>query len=177
MSKQDYATPRTFIEACRRRFGPITMDLAAHAGNAMAPAWMGPGAEDGRVDSLQVDWAVLAAALAGEVMWLNPEYKCIRPWAQKCLDTIRRSESARILMLVPNGMGSDWYRDCVHRHAPTLVINGRITFRGESAGYPKDHLLVLWGWAFAGAVDIWPLPPEARSDTHSRSADYLAGRC
>ena len=80
-----------------------------------------------------------------------------------------------ILMLVPNGMGSDWFRDHVHRAAATVVINGRITFRGETAGYPKDHLLILWGWGFAGAVDLWSLPPEARSDTHPRSAAYLAG--
>lgn len=33
-SKQDYGTPKDFIDAVAARFGPLVVDLAAHAGNA-----------------------------------------------------------------------------------------------------------------------------------------------
>jgi len=32
-SKQDYATPRSFIAAVEKRFGPLSWDLAAHREN------------------------------------------------------------------------------------------------------------------------------------------------
>lgn len=41
-SKQDYATPETLIAAVVKRFGPISFDLAAHAGNKRHPRYFAP---------------------------------------------------------------------------------------------------------------------------------------
>jgi len=41
-SKQDYQSPGDFMEAVVGRFGPITFDLAAHAGNAQSPNYFAP---------------------------------------------------------------------------------------------------------------------------------------
>lgn len=174
-SKQDYATPRTFIKAVERRFGPITLDLAAHAENAVCDRWLGPGSL--HEDSLMVDWGAMMKPFAGDIAWLNPEYADIATWARKCRDQARRWPGLRVLMLAPNGLGSNWYRDFVQGEAGTLVVNGRIMFQGTRQGYPKDHLLILWGRSFGvRGVDTWTLPPYARSDTHKLSEDYLAGR-
>jgi len=41
-SKQDYATPDSLIAAVVKRFGPISFDLAAHAGNKKHPRYFAP---------------------------------------------------------------------------------------------------------------------------------------
>lgn len=41
-NKQDYVTPPEFMEAVTRRFGPISFDLAAHAGNNISPHYYAP---------------------------------------------------------------------------------------------------------------------------------------
>lgn len=49
-SKQDYATPDDFMSACKSRFGEITFDLAAHAGNARHGRYFAPATFDVVVD-------------------------------------------------------------------------------------------------------------------------------
>ena len=41
-SKQDYATPDEFMQAVVKRFGPISFDLAAHAGNKKHARYFAP---------------------------------------------------------------------------------------------------------------------------------------
>jgi hypothetical protein len=41
-SKQDYGTPREFLDACEKRFGPIIFDLAAHRGNKKHARYFAP---------------------------------------------------------------------------------------------------------------------------------------
>jgi len=41
-SKQDYGTPRDFLDAVEKRFGAIGMDLAAHAANHKFPRYFAP---------------------------------------------------------------------------------------------------------------------------------------
>jgi hypothetical protein len=41
-SKQDYSTPMELIVAVAKRFGPISFDLAAHAGNKRHPRYFAP---------------------------------------------------------------------------------------------------------------------------------------
>jgi hypothetical protein len=41
-SKQDYQTPKSLMEAIKKRFGPISFDLAAHAGNKQHPRYFAP---------------------------------------------------------------------------------------------------------------------------------------
>jgi hypothetical protein len=63
---------------------------------------------------------------------------------------------AKIALLVPASVGSNWYRDFIHeRHGvKVLFLNGRICFDGKN-GYPKDCMLVLFGTGQPFAVDVW----------------------
>jgi hypothetical protein len=55
-------------------------------------------------------------------------------------------------MLIPAGVGSNWWRDYVHNKAMVLLLNGRITFggcppnpkTGKVDAYPKDCALLLY---------------------------------
>jgi hypothetical protein len=103
-SKQDYRTPADFMAAVAKRFGPVTFDLAAHAGNAQHPLYFAPthfitstGSKKtgdlvevrtknldpsaAAFDSFAQDWR---AAVTGGLGWLNPEFGDIAPWAEKC---------------------------------------------------------------------------------------------
>ena len=138
-SKQDYATPPEFIAAVEKRFGRISLDLAAHAGNTKAARWYGPGGE--REDSFREKWADPALS-GGGLLWLNPPFSDIGPWAAKCAAESQRG--ARVAFLVPASVGSGWFRDHVARHAAVNLLNDRICFDGKNV-FPKDCMLALYG--------------------------------
>jgi len=87
-SKQDYSTPRPFLDAVERRFGPIRWDLAAHSRNHVVADYYGPGSPHGE-DSFKQDWAKHSG-----VLWLNCEYSDIAPWASKCREDGARGARA-----------------------------------------------------------------------------------
>lgn len=121
-SKTDYGTPEDLMAAVVDRFGPISFDLAAHAGNHKADRWYGPGGE--AEESLSQDWTKLTGNL-----WLNPPYDDIEPWARKCAASRGfRWEKRRILFLVPASVGAIWFDEHVHGHALVLGLVGRLTF-------------------------------------------------
>ena len=142
-SKQDYATPWEFITPCRRRFGDITWDLAATIENAKAPKYYALP----QFDSLQQPWHEHRG-----VLWLNPPFNDIAPWAAKC--AAESALGARILFLTPASIGSNWFRDHVHGKARVLALNGRITFLGADDPYPKDCILSVFGCEQSG-FDVW----------------------
>ncbi len=129
-SKQDYGTPWEFVDAVEARFGPIAFDLAASADNARYPKYYTESD-----DSLSVNWHHLRGML-----WLNPPYKRIGPWAKKC--AIESAKGARIAMLVPASVGSNWFADHVFNKA--LLLRPRMSFDGKHS-YPKDLLLACYG--------------------------------
>ncbi len=99
-SKQDYGTPWEFIRACVARFGEINVDLAASAHNAKAAIYF-----DEARDSLSVDWAAEPHCCGGALLWLNPPFADIEPWAEKCaIESTRRR--GLILFLTPASIGS-----------------------------------------------------------------------
>lgn len=130
-SKQDYGTPRDFIAAVERMYGPLGLDLAATKDNAKAPRFITP-----EEDSLTVDWTARAGS---ELCWLNPPFSDIAPWVEKCA-----AESCRIAMLVPASIGSEWFASHVHKKAGVVGIRPRLTFEGCDDPYPKDCMLLLW---------------------------------
>lgn len=142
-SKQDYGTPKSFINAVEKRFGPIAFDLAASKENAKAKDFY--TIED---NSLEQDWTKLRGNL-----WLNPPYKNIGEWTKKCMETIQnptgdfskawRGEIPTILLLVPASVGSNWFRDYVQGNE-IHFINPRITFDGAEDPYPRDCMLVQY---------------------------------
>lgn len=139
-SKQDYSTPADFITAVSHRFGCPAFDLAASVDNKKAPGWFSK-----QDNSLIQEWHKI-----GGLLWLNPPFNNISPWAKKCDDESRLG--ARILLLTPASVGSNWFCNHVHRKALVLGLNGRICFDGKN-GFPKDCILSCYG--FGVGFDTW----------------------
>lgn len=140
-SVQEVETDPEFIAAVRKRFGSFAIDLAADndGANTQAERWIGPMA-----NSLERDWT--AGKDARRVMWLNPPYSDIAPWAKKCREESTRLKGrGRILLLVPASVGSNWFQEHVFRKSLVLFLAPRLTFVGHSAPYPKDLLLAVYG--------------------------------
>lgn len=143
-SRQDYITPPDFIAAVQNRFGSINCDLAASKENAHGPMWI-----DKDHDSLseQVSWHKIPG-----ILWLNPPFSDITPWAEKCAS--EGSRGAKILFLTPASVGSNWFMNFVFPFAHVLFLNGRIKFVGCKDYYPKDCMLSCYGFVKTG-IDIW----------------------
>lgn len=156
-SRQDYETPQVFIDAVEARFGALTHDLAANATNTKVKgAWYGPGSPFAE-DALAQDWTMLRGNL-----WLNCEFRDIDPWAAKSgaslavvLRDLRRRDRHdwRLFLLTPASIGTEWFGDHVHRKALVLGLCPRITFVGETAAYPKDLSLSVFGER--PGMDVW----------------------
>jgi phage N-6-adenine-methyltransferase len=147
-SKQDYGTPRDFLAAVERLFGPIAFDLAARADNAVVPAFYSP-----EQDSLKQNWRV------GGVAWLNPPFGNIAPWVAKAF-AAGRMLGQQTLVLVPASVGANWWRDSVHNKARVHCLNGRITFVGCADAYPKDCVLLEYGPDVEPGYGIWTWPAD-----------------
>jgi phage N-6-adenine-methyltransferase len=139
-SKQDYGTPREFLDAVEARFGRINFDLAALPHNAVAPFFYSP-----EVDSLKQDWRL--EGMPG-IAFLNPPFADIRPWAEK-LDRECRWLPRWTVMLVPASMGSVWWADHVLGKCQADGIT-RMQFVGAEQGFPKDLALLCYGFGVAG---------------------------
>lgn len=130
-SDQGVSTPWAFVHAVEQKFWkPIAFDLAATLSNSKAEfAGMHFSPAD---DSLTKHWHLLQGLL-----WLNPPYSDITPWARKCAEEMKKG--AEILLLAPMG-GQNWYWDWVEPYAQVYSV-GRITFDGSKDPYPKDLVL------------------------------------
>lgn len=153
-SKQDYATPRVFIDAVKvlfriRRFA---FDFAADQTNTQAQRYW-----DVETDALAQPALRWREQLGSGVGWLNPPYAHIGPWAERCLTVSRLG--GRVLFLVPASVGSNWYRDAIHEQfgVSVLFLNGRIPFIPGKPDwlYPKDLALIEFGTGVPFQLDIW----------------------
>lgn len=143
-SKQDYCTPPEFIQAVKKRLGigDFKIDLAADVFNTIAFQCYAKQ-ENSLIQSWIMDgWG-----------WLNPPFANIRPWVTKACD--ESLKGAQVAMLVPAGVGANWWRDYVHDKAHVLMLNGRLTFVGEEAPYPKDCALLLYTSYVKGGYEVW----------------------
>lgn len=141
-SKQDYETPWAFIRAVEARFGPLWFDLAADAKNTKSAAYFSE-----LDDSLKQPWHEMAGLL-----WLNPPFANIAPWAKKCAEEARLG--ARILLLTPASVDSNWWDAYVHACAGVLFVNPRISFDGKNP-YPKPMALSCYNMLPAGSYMPW----------------------
>ena len=144
LSNQDIETPGDLIKAIEARFGKIRIDLAATIKNRKATLWLGTGSDIGE-DSLSTPWP--KEYLNGSPIttsWLNPPYKNIDEWAQKCAEqhVVPRS---KILLLIPASVGSNWWARYVHMRAHVIFLRPRVTFIGHNTPYPKDLALCVYG--------------------------------
>lgn len=141
-SKQDYGTPRIFLDAVEKRFGVIRHDLAASAENAVCADYF-----DEARNSLVQDWSVLRGTL-----WLNPPFGDIGPWAKKLASV--RHRRGWTCMLVPASIGTEWYSQHAHDQVVVLGLSPRIKFVGAADAYPKDLALMVAGFGMRG-FDTW----------------------
>ena len=147
-SRQDYGSPREFLDAVERRFGPIAVDLAAHRENHAVDRWLGPGGE--HENSFDVDWSRLAP---GRWLWLNPPFSKIDPWAAKC--AMEHKRGARIIMLTPASVSTEWFADHVEGKAFVIPLRPRLTFVDCEDPYPKDCALSVFDYATGFATWRW----------------------
>jgi DNA (cytosine-5)-methyltransferase 1 len=151
-SKQDVRTPKAFLDAVKLRLGidAFTVDLAASRSNTVAKQFYSE-----RSNALVQPWT-----LDGQFHWLNPPYADIKPWVKKAYEEMQLG--ARTAMLLPAGVGSNWWRDFVHGNARVLLLNGRITFVGHETGYPKDLVLLIYEPGVIPAYETWTWANEHR---------------
>jgi len=137
-SKQDYGTPRVFLDAVERRFGAIGFDLAAREDNKICQRFYSP-----EENSLTQDWSLPDVRVA----FLNPEFADIGPWAKKVSEC--RLLSRWTLMLVPASIDAHWYRDHV---LGQMMVGGipRVQFVDTNASYPKALMLCGAGFGVVG---------------------------
>lgn len=133
-SRQDYVTPQELVTAVehhwlRERF---EIDLAASDVNSRAPSYFSE--ED---DALVQDWDKIRGWA-----WLNPPFGKLPAFAAKCA----ASRRARVVMLSPASVGTEWFAEHVLGRAYVLAIRPRIKFVGETDPYPKDLMLSIFGW-------------------------------
>lgn len=146
-SRQDYATPLKFIIAVKFLLNiyDFCVDLAADTKNSIAYRYYTK--ED---SALECFWPK-----SGGWCWCNPPYSNITPWVAKAVEESQKG--AKVAMLVPASVGSNWWARYVHEKCNVLLLNGRLSFDGI-APYPKDCALLLYGGEAVGfdkGYDVW----------------------
>lgn len=179
-SKQCYGTPWTLIHAIEKRFSErFHFDLAATKANlkidydALGSNYYGPDHfNESYRDSFKQQWHRLAGLL-----WLNPEFADIDPWASKCYEEMKMG--ARIMFLAPSSTGANWFQKYCFRKAYVIFLKPRLVFEGETSPYPKDICLTYFHAGIKGQ-EIWDWKACLEGDRNGqiRSQDALgrAGR-
>lgn len=151
-SKQNYGTPKNFLDAVKQRLciTEFAFDFAADSQNAKADRYWGE-AEDSLGYS-GGEWRILCGSGWG---WLNPPFSDIAPWALRCLEM--KAGGGSIAFLVPAGVGANWFRDYVDGQALVLLLNGRLAFMPDKPTwlYPKDCILCLYSPNIEPGYEVW----------------------
>ncbi len=139
--QQDVTTPWGFIErVCE--IWPCDFDLAATRENKRFAAFFTP--ED---DSLSKDWSKVHLH-SGSYLWLNPPFRGVSKWMEKCAAESQRG--AQIVTLTLASIGTVWYHKHVRPNALSLVLLNRLTFEGHKDPYPKELMLNIFGNGVTG---------------------------
>jgi phage N-6-adenine-methyltransferase len=145
--RQDYETPQELIEAVERDFGCIVFDLAASILNRKDHNFFGEGH-----NSLVQNWVSCFNKHKDDYdanfLWLNPPYKNVKPWMEKCRD--ESAKGAKILTLTLAAIDTSWYRKIVAPNAASYILTDRVTFVGEKYSFTKPLMLTEWGTGKTG---------------------------
>ena len=154
-SKQDYGTPRDFLDAVERRWGKLSFNLAAEAENCKASE-RGPAIPRRATTTSRTTRSSAGGDVLRGVLWLNPPFGNIAPWAEKCAWEASRPsrQFERVLFLVPASVGSEWFARNVFGKARVHLLVGRLCFDGKCP-YPKDCLLAEYGSAQPPEIVLW----------------------
>lgn len=181
-SEQVVATPRVFAEAVEGRFGPIFLDAAATEDNSLGFLHFGPDSH--WPDALAVKRWADGLVMANDLIWVNPPYAKIEPWAMKCVE--QQALGCRIAMLVPAAVGSRWFNRYVRPFAYVLELTPRLTFVGHKSSYPKDLILAYycperltgrdaWAWAWSTSVAAVPANDNGTVDPRQLLLPIIPG--
>lgn len=154
--EQVYTTPADFVDLCERRFGVnFVLDLAADKSNTRCE-----GFYDKKVNSLQQDW-VKGVKMANFILpvtpdivnldpacWLNPEFKQATPFMRKC--ATEGQNGCKIIALTLSSLGTQWYKRWVKPYAMSYILEDRMIFEGQTAPYPKELMISLFGFGMTG---------------------------
>lgn len=145
-SIQSYGTPPDFLRALKRALGisSFSVDLAADEKNAVADRFY-----TADMDSLNQSWDT-----DGRWAYCNPPFGHILPWVHKAY-TERLQNNARVAMLLPASVGSNWWRDWVHDKCRVWFLNRRLTFVGQTDPYPKDCAILLYSRYLNPGYHCW----------------------
>lgn len=140
---QSYGTPPEFLAAARGFLGvdEWDCDLAADDSNHVCPHYFTE-----ETDAFTQNWR------QGDGWnWLNPPFAKIGPWVEKAFYSMLQAR-AQTCLLLPAGVGSNWFGAWCHEKCVTVFLNGRITFLGTPPNpntgkpdpYPKDLMMLLY---------------------------------
>jgi phage N-6-adenine-methyltransferase len=153
-TNQDIGTDPEFFSVANQEFH-FVVDLAATNENKKCQFFFGKGETDNesKGGSLSLPWRTLHGWL-----WLNPPFRDITPWAKKCWE--ESQQGARVAMLVPASVDSNWFEDWVWGKAEIRWLQGRMVFEyihQKDGGIDKKTKKPRY---LAGEVnrDIYPKP-------------------
>jgi hypothetical protein len=159
-SKQDYQTQIELVRAVEKRFGKITLDLAARSYNKICDKYLAPctgpegplpfDKEAYGIDSFDYCWADIYYELQG-LFWLNCEFGDIDRWSAKCKK--EAENGAKIALLIPYGTTKAFMKN-VLANADVYLLEGRLHFiKGQS--FPKDCLIAIYSKYTSGNIYFW----------------------
>lgn len=175
-SKQDHATPPVFLGAVQQQFGcKLVLDLAATAANRKCGRFLSIEA-----DSLKQNWKSLLESgdesekffSEGDAAWLNPPFRGVDPWVEKCKE--ESANGCRIVSLTLASMGTGWYQNHVEGRGLSLILRKRMVFLGQKDPFPKELMLTLWGFGLSGLA-FWDPPAWAMRQDPEVEKIILAG--
>jgi hypothetical protein len=151
-SIQERGTPQALVDQIAKQFGvEFSIDLAADNDNHKTMYFIGE-----KENSLICDWKAMIGAAGDNKStacgWLNPPFKSVGPWMEKC--KIESAKGCKIISLTLSSLGSNWYREHVDGKALTLILRDRVTFDGCKDAFPKELMLSLWGFNMNG-LSFW----------------------
>jgi phage N-6-adenine-methyltransferase len=131
--KQDWGTPVHLFAALDKKYGPFKLDAAASPLNAKVSNYFTEAQ-----DALKLDWAPY-----GKV-WLNPPYKGISKWIEKCVEESKKG--AFIVVLMPARTDTRYFHDHIYnkKYVDVVFLKGRIRFAGAPASAPFPSMLAIF---------------------------------
>lgn len=151
-SRQDYETPTEFVRQVEEYLGlSFAWDLAALAATAKASRYIAPRGSGHEHEDYFSDLTLSAVRGA---CWLNPPFGDLPRWAARTAEVYHPTERV-IVWLSPAAVSTNWFADSVWPHASVVAFRPRLSFVGESHGFPKDLMLAIYGTSRLPKFSLW----------------------
>lgn len=131
--RDDWGTPKPFLEQIEKHYGKITIDLAASYDNKVCEQFV----------SEKDDFLVFDTSHIKGLGFLNPPYSKCQSFIRRAYTTAR--EDFPIVCLVPARTDTAWFHEAAHFAVEIGFLKGRLKFVGAEAGAPFPSLTLLFG--------------------------------